>query len=47
MGFAPPGAVRPIKQEETALMRKFTPFLAMIALVLGSVVGGDFPTSWP
>lgn len=47
MGLAPPGAVRPIEQEETAQMRKFAPYFALIALALASFVGGDFPTSWP
>jgi len=28
-------------------MRRFTPYIAIVMLVLTSVVGADFPTSWP
>jgi len=28
-------------------MRKFAPYIALIALALSSFVGADFPTWWP
>jgi hypothetical protein len=36
-----------IEPKETARMRRFMPYIAIAMLILTSVVGADFPTSWP
>jgi hypothetical protein len=47
MAVRPRGLSTQLGPKETALMRKFAPLAASLALIVGALFSADFVTYWP